>query len=121
MRDLGRFSGDGWLRVRYGGRVVAELPMAFLHDGLPLPHRVAHLPGTATAGAFSGPTAPDSFDPGRMLLRMLGYPSVASKERIVRIYDHEVRGGTLVRPFTGPQMDGPSRRGCTQAFGNVEA
>ncbi|MBK8049547.1 MAG: hypothetical protein IPK16_21985 [Anaerolineales bacterium] len=32
---LGAFSGDGWLRVHFDSRVVAELPMAFLHDGLP--------------------------------------------------------------------------------------
>ena len=117
MRDLGRFSGDGWLRVRYGGRVVAELPMAFLHDGLPLPHRVAHYLEPQPPERSPVPTAPDSFDPGRMLLRMLGYPSVASKERIVRIYDHEVRGGTLVRPFTGPQMDGPSDAAVLKPLG----
>ena len=32
---LGAFTGDGDLRVRFDGRLVAELPMAFLHDGLP--------------------------------------------------------------------------------------
>ncbi|MEZ4617331.1 MAG: hypothetical protein R2867_17730 [Caldilineaceae bacterium] len=32
---LGTFSGDGQLRVRYNGNLVADLPMAFLHDGLP--------------------------------------------------------------------------------------
>ena len=36
---LGTFTGDGALRVRFAGRVVAELPMAFLHDGLPQPAR----------------------------------------------------------------------------------
>ena len=32
---LGTFTGDGTLRVRFDQRIVAELPMAFLHDGLP--------------------------------------------------------------------------------------
>ena len=120
FRDLGHFSGDGWLRVRYGGQAVAELPMAFLHDGLPRPLRTAcyrdiGLPGSAQPTVSKQPeTTPD---PERMLLRMLSFPSVASKERIVRTYDHEVRGGTLVRPFTGPQMDGPADAAVLKPMG----
>ena len=120
MRDLGHFSGDGWLRVRYGGRAVAELPMTFLHDGLPRPRRTAHYqetpPPHADARTPSAPTSPNT-DARQMLLRMLSFPSVASKERIVRTYDHEVRGGTLVRPFTGPQMDGPADAAVLKPMG----
>ena len=120
FRDLGCFSGDGWLRVRYGGQAVAELPMGFLHDGLPRPRRTAcyrdiGLPGSAQPTISEQPeTSPD---PEQMLLRMLSFPSVASKERIVRTYDHEVRGGTLVRPFTGPQMDGPADAAVLKPMG----
>ena len=120
IRDLGHFSGDGWLRVRYGGQPVAELPMTFLHDGLPRPHRTACYretgpPRTAEPAISERPdVAPD---PARMLLRMLSFPSVASKEPIVRTYDHEVRGGTLVRPFTGPQMDGPADAAVLKPMG----
>jgi len=111
MRDLGRFSGDGWLRVRYGGRAVAELPMSFLHDGLPIPSRTAFYeepapdqPSLQTVLARARPKLKEK----ELLVRMLSHPTVASKERIVRTYDHEVRGGTLVRPFVGPHMDGPA-------------
>ena len=120
FRDLGHFSGDGWLRVRYGGQAVAELPMAFLHDGLPRPRRTAcyrdiGLPGSAQPTVSERPET--TRDPERVLLRMLSFPSVASKERIVRTYDHEVRGGTLVRPFTGPQMDGPADAAVLKPMG----
>ncbi len=120
MRDLGSFSRDGWLRVRYGGRAVAELPMAFLHDGLPLPHRTAdynaHQPQqpslqTALNREHAPPRAKE------ILLQMLGHPTVASKERIVRTYDHEVRGGTLIRPFVGPHMDGPADAAVLKPIG----
>ena len=120
MRDLGRFTGDGWLRVRYGGRAVAELPMSFLHDGLPLPHRTAaysaHRPQqpplqTVLDREHTPPAAEE------ILLKMLSHPSVASKERIVRTYDHEVRGGTLIRPFVGPHMDGPSDAAVLKPIG----
>ena len=51
---------------------------------------------------------------------MLAHPSVASKEAIVRRYDHEVRGGTIVRPFTGPGMDGPADAAVLKPLGTSE-
>lgn len=120
MRDLGRFSGDGWLRVRYNGRPVAELPMKFLHEGLPLPRREAHYheggPGRKSQPA-ENELGRTSLNERAVLLQMLSHPSVASKERIVRTYDHEVRGGTLVRPFVGPHMDGPSDAAVLKPLG----
>ena len=111
MRDLGHFSGDGWLRVRYGGRAVAELPMSFLHDGLPIPSRTAlyqePVPDQSSLHTVLARVRPQLKEK-ELLVRMLSHPTVASKERIVRTYDHEVRGGTLVRPFVGPHMDGPA-------------
>ncbi len=32
---LGTFTGDGDLRVRHQGKIVADMPMEFLHNGLP--------------------------------------------------------------------------------------
>ncbi len=101
---LGAFTGDGCLRVRYAGTVVADLPMDFLHDGLPRRRLTAvHREPTPPAAKQEIPD-----DPTTILLRLLGHPNVASKEAIIRRYDHEVRGGTLVRPLGGPQMDGPN-------------
>jgi phosphoribosylformylglycinamidine synthase len=42
------------------------------------------------------------------LLQILASPNVASKEWIVRQYDHEVQGGSAVKPFVGVANDGPS-------------
>ena len=38
----------------------------------------------------------------------------------MRTYDHEVRGGTLVRPFAGPAMDGPSDAAVLKPLGTWE-
>jgi phosphoribosylformylglycinamidine (FGAM) synthase-like enzyme len=38
---------------------------------------------------------------------LLRHPNLASKAWIIRQYDHEVQGGSVVRPFAGPN-DGPS-------------
>jgi phosphoribosylformylglycinamidine synthase len=42
------------------------------------------------------------------LLRILSSPNVCSKEWIVRQYDHEVQGGSVIKPLVGARDDGPS-------------
>ena len=42
------------------------------------------------------------------LLAILGSLNVASKEWIIRQYDHEVQGGSVVKPLVGAANDGPS-------------
>jgi phosphoribosylformylglycinamidine synthase len=116
MCDLGRFTGDRMLRVRYAGQPVAELPMEFLHNGLPRRQMSAIYREPSSGTNASQPVPPPS-DLEATLLRLLSHPNVASKEGIVRTYDHEVRGGTLVRPFTGPQMDGPGDAAVLKPLG----
>jgi phosphoribosylformylglycinamidine synthase len=43
-----------------------------------------------------------------ILQALLAHPDIASKHWIVRQYDHEVQGGSTVKPLTGPGQDGPS-------------
>jgi phosphoribosylformylglycinamidine synthase len=50
--------------------------------------------------------APDQA--GAMLRRLLAAPDVASKEWIIRQYDHEVQAGSVIKPLVGPRRDGPS-------------
>jgi phosphoribosylformylglycinamidine synthase subunit PurSL len=82
---------------------VIDLPMAFLHDGCPRRNLVAEWHDPA---ADEEPVRPD--DLSAALLGLLRDPNVASKEDIVRTYDHEVRGGTVIRPTCGPHDDGPT-------------
>ena len=113
---IGRFTGDGRVTLRWQGRVVGQLSTAFLHGGLPR----RHLRAVWTSGPHPPP------DPslshiwereggrgvgegllGHSLLSLLAHPNVRSKEPIVRRYDHEVQGGTVVKPFVGREADGP--------------
>lgn len=41
-------------------------------------------------------------------MQLLASPNIASKSAVIRIYDHEVQGGTVVKPLTGIHDDGPS-------------
>ncbi len=106
LSDIGSFTSSRRLVVRHGDCDVIDLPMELLHEGLPGRTLVAtHRDPAASAGPAGEPPVADS---GKLLLDLLAHPNVASRESIVRSYDHEVRGGTVVRPFAGPGADGPT-------------
>jgi phosphoribosylformylglycinamidine synthase len=56
-----------------------------------------------------GCPAPSSFGKDHLgvLLDLLGSPDIASKEWIVRQYDHEVQGMSALKPLVGVRADGP--------------
>ncbi|MEA3375302.1 MAG: AIR synthase-related protein, partial [Chloroflexota bacterium] len=101
---IGRFTGDGQLRVRYEGKTVAELDMGFLHDGWPRSKMVAEWTPPPIRESSRLPDA----DLSSVLLRLLEDPDVAGKEDVIRRYDHEVQGATAVKPLVGARNDGPS-------------
>lgn len=101
---IGRFTGDRRLRVLYGGKVCADMDMDFVHDGWPRPTLRAEW----TPPDFPAPPLPDGQPLTSVLLRMLAHPDVASKEPVIRRYDHEVQGATVVKPLVGVCNDGPS-------------
>ena len=104
---VGRFTDDGLVTVRAGGELVASLDLEFLHDGVPrMRLRSAWEPPPAvrvTADRLRHAPAPEE-----ALLALLAEPNVTSKESLVRQYDHEVRAGSVVKPFCGVSADGPT-------------
>ncbi len=103
LSDLGRFTGDRQLIVRYEGQPIIELDTAFLHDGRPVRQLDAILPQPVRTR-----TALKCADPEAALLSLLAHPNIASKAKIIRRYDHEILGSTVIRPLTGVNNDGPS-------------
>ncbi|MGM0759628.1 MAG: AIR synthase-related protein [Thermodesulfobacteriota bacterium] len=102
---LGRFTQSGLFRVWYGDKLVGELEMDFLHHGLP----------QMELNAVWDPTPQQPVqvaglgrDQGELLRRMLGRLNICSREYIIRQYDHEVQGGSVVKPLTGALQDGPA-------------
>jgi phosphoribosylformylglycinamidine synthase subunit PurSL len=49
-----------------------------------------------------------ALDCNQALLHILGSLNVASKEWVIRQYDHEVQGGSVIKPLVGAENDGPS-------------
>jgi phosphoribosylformylglycinamidine synthase len=101
---IGQFVPTGRLKLTYHDHEVADLDMRFLHGGRPPVVRDAHYMPQATAPLC----ITDHPDYGADLLGILGSLNVASKECVIRQYDHEVQGGSVVKPLVGAANDGPS-------------
>lgn len=101
---IGKFEPTGRLVLKYEGQVVCDLSMEMLHDGRPPVIRQAEYIPTASVPI----DLPEREDYTDDLKKILGSYNVASKEWIIRQYDHEVQGGSVVKPLVGVQSDGPS-------------
>ncbi|MBA4424175.1 MAG: phosphoribosylformylglycinamidine synthase, partial [Syntrophus sp. (in: bacteria)] len=101
---LGLYTDSGWFHIRYGEETVVYLDMDFLHDGLPqMTLRAAWKPPS-----HAEPAIPEPTNMGEALKAMLSRLNICSKESVIRQYDHEVQGGSVVKPLTGVVNDGPS-------------
>ena len=101
---LGEFTASGRLVATYGGETVCSLGLDFLHGGVPRMRIEARwTPPDARAPELRAPE-----DVTGMLTALLGRLNVCSKESIVRQYDHEVQGGSVLKPFVGAANDGPA-------------
>ncbi len=101
---IGHFGVEGnMLKLYYDGEIVGELEMGFIHDGLPRPTKDAVYEKVPTPSP--APAVKDSYNDS--LLKILAAPNVASKEWVIRQYDHEVQGGSVIKPLVGVDEDAP--------------
>jgi phosphoribosylformylglycinamidine synthase len=102
--DLGIFTDNGLFHCLYNGETVCCLDMEFIHGGGPQ----LVLPAVWEEKPHSEPQFAVPTDLEAVLKQLLGRLNICSKESVVRRYDHEVQGGTIVKPLTGACNDGPS-------------
>ena len=96
---IGQFTGNGRLVLRWEGETVGDLDCHFLHEGRPRRRLTSrYTPPAETELTWSL----DEADLGSVLLELLGEADVASKEWIIRQYDHEVQGQSVLKPLLGP-------------------
>jgi len=101
---VGKFTDSGKFHVFYKDKTVACLDMKFLHEGVPQ----MNLKAVWTKPEHDELNIKCSEDLTELLKNILGRLNVCSKEYVVRQYDHEVQGGSVVKPLTGLKNDGPS-------------
>ncbi len=101
---VGRFTDSGFVEVTSHDKYLVLLSLDFLHNGLPR----MDLKARWEPPDRQEQPLPERPDLSVLFLRVLGEPNVASKEHLVRQYDHEVKGHSIVKPFVGVNRDAPS-------------
>jgi phosphoribosylformylglycinamidine synthase subunit PurSL len=95
---IGEFTASGKCVVRYRGKTIMDMDMAFLHDGRPVEEQRTKKPvyknREPSMRARSGRTS-------KALLSLLERPNIGSIAFISRQYDHEVQGTSVTKPLQG--------------------
>ena len=94
---IGQVTEDGHLRVKKSGRIVADIPNSALTDEAPVYHRPIKQPETAPPIEVNQVEASGA-ELDSTFMRIIGHPTIASKEWVYRQYDHMVRTNTVVLP-----------------------
>ncbi len=93
---VGRAVPEKMVRLRWKGRVVYEMATEFIVEA-PEVERPVRYAEPAENGEFHPPPK----DAGETILRLLASPGLRSRDPVVRRYDHEVRGATVLKPLQG--------------------
>lgn len=103
LTDIGYFTATGYLDVRFADAPVAYLNMDFLHNGVPRKLMEAEWSRPELREA----SLPANLDYTDVLTRLLGSLNICSRESVIRQYDHEVKGRTIVKPLMGATGQAP--------------
>lgn len=102
--QIGELTGSKKLTILFKDEVVAEISVDALFDLCPRVVRHAEIK-SAIADYGAKVRVPRNLT--QTLLKLLSSPNVASKESVIRTYDHEVRAATILKPLQGEALDGP--------------
>ena len=109
---IGRFTEETNLIVDYQGQRVAKIAIDFLFEP-PTVRREAKL----QVSRQSEPSFKEPRDFENIILKLLSAPNIASKESVVRTYDHEVKGNTAIKPLQG-KHGGPNDAAIVKPLNN---
>jgi phosphoribosylformylglycinamidine synthase len=101
---IGEFTDSKKLELYYQDNLVCKLDMNFLHEGLPRIEKEAIYIQPKHKDAKIN--CPRDLTPA--LFKLLSRYDICSKESVIRRYDHEVQGGSVLKPLVGVLNDGPS-------------
>jgi len=99
---IGEFTADAILRIHYCDEKVADIEIPFLFEPPRMAKTARYKPSSCEEPEF-----PEPKNLTEWLLRLLSAPNIASKENVVRTYDHEVKGNTVLKPLQGERA-GPN-------------
>src|SRR6185503_13762275 len=97
-------------------KIVLDLNNEFLHEGIPQ-RQLQAIIATPKFDVTASEYRISNINANETLLELLSHPNIASKSSVIRIYDHEVQGGTVVKPLTGVEADAPSDAAVIKPIG----
>ena len=97
---LGHFTDDGKFHMTYGDKTVCCLDIKYMHEGLPR----LHLKAKWNQPVFTEPNL-EGRDTAKDIVAMAGRLNICSCEYKARQYDHEVKGLSVIKPYTGKERD----------------
>ncbi len=101
---IGKFKKSGRFYCTFEGKMVTDLNLNFLHEGVPQMILKAKWKDPKERG-LKEPILKEIKNHNLFLRKMLKRPNIASKEYIIRQFDHEVQGKTIVKPLVGKNLD----------------
>lgn len=105
---IGEFTDSGFLQIIHGKESVAKIDLHFLHEGLPQMQLKSSWQTREKQTWVSLTTNPRPLDWFEAWKEVLSDPTIASKEKWVRRYDHEVGAATAIKPFEGLERTAPN-------------
>ena len=99
---IGKLTTQRRLQLNFNGEKVADMDMAFLFNPCK-----SMKTATIEIPSFTEPEFPQPENLTEALLQLLSAPNIASKESVIRTYDHEVKGNTTLKPLQG-EYAGPN-------------
>jgi phosphoribosylformylglycinamidine synthase II len=97
--EIGIITNTGHMVVRHGGKLIVDIPAKKIADESPVYQRDAQEPEyLKEVRAFRLEAVPETQDFRGDLLKLLAWPSIASKNWVYRQYDQQVRAGSVVLP-----------------------
>lgn len=101
---IGTYTDTGKLHITYHGKTCAYVNMDLLSEGFPQWEFDAEWQAPERRGLFE-PVTREPKDYNTLILDMLNRPNICSKEWVSRQYDHEVQGGSVIKPLMGVERD----------------
>jgi phosphoribosylformylglycinamidine synthase II len=103
---IGEFSDSGFFHVKYAGKTVCYLDLEFLHSNIPF---VLEAVWNEPEIIEKEPEVKSSLS--EITVELVSDLNSCSREPVIRRYDHEVGGKTVIKPLVGAEGHGPSDGG----------
>ncbi len=104
---IGEYTDSGYLRLDYNGKTCAYIRMDLLESDFPQWEFDAEWASPDMRG-LTEPVISEPKDHGFLLNAILSRPNICARNWITRQYDHEVQGGSVIKPLVGKRRDVPT-------------